>query len=63
MSFVDWSDNGLSGKNLDESNDIHHCAGVFLKILSEIGLKDDYFAVLDGMIKYNGRKNEKFCPL
>ena len=35
MSFVDWSDNGLSGKNLDEYNDVHHCAEVFLKILSD----------------------------
>ena len=35
MSFVDWSDNGLSGKDLDEYNDIHHCAEVFFKILSD----------------------------
>ena len=35
MSFVDWSDNGLSGKNLDEYNDIHHCSEIFLKILSD----------------------------
>jgi type I restriction enzyme R subunit len=32
-SFVDWSENGLSGKNLDEYKDIKHCAGVFLNIL------------------------------
>ncbi|MBR2238113.1 MAG: type I restriction endonuclease subunit R [Prevotella sp.] len=35
MSFVDWSANGLFGKNLDEYNDIHHCAEVFLQILSD----------------------------
>ena len=35
ISFVDWSDNGLSGKNLDEFNDIKQCAEVFLKILSD----------------------------
>ncbi len=33
-SFVDWSDNGLAGKNMDEYNDIKHCAEVFLNILS-----------------------------
>ena len=41
MSFVDWSDNGLSGKNLDEYNDIHYCAEVFLKILSDNRPKRD----------------------
>ena len=35
MTFVDWSDNGLSGKDLDEYNDIYHCAEVFFKILSD----------------------------
>ena len=34
-SFVDWSDYGLSGKDLDEYNDIHHCSEVFLNILSD----------------------------
>lgn len=32
-SYVDWSDNGLLGKKLDEYNDISHCAEVFLKII------------------------------
>lgn len=34
-SFVEWSENGLVGKRLDEYNDIHHCSEVFLKILSD----------------------------
>ncbi len=34
MSFANWSDKGLSGKNLYRYNDIKHCAEVFLKILS-----------------------------
>ncbi len=33
-SFVGWSDNGLARKNMDEYNDIKHCAEVFLNILS-----------------------------
>ena len=32
-SYVDWSNNGLLGKKLDEYNDISHCAEVFLKII------------------------------
>lgn len=35
VSFVDWSEDGLMGKSLDEYNDIKQCAKVFLKILSE----------------------------
>lgn len=34
-SFEDWSDSGLTGKNLNEYNDIKHCAEVFMKILSD----------------------------
>ena len=34
-SFVDWSEDGLVGRNLDEYNDIKQCAEVFLKILSD----------------------------
>lgn len=34
-SFVDWSENGLVGKSIDEYNDIKQCAEVFLKILSD----------------------------
>jgi hypothetical protein len=34
-SFTDWNSDTLFGKNLDEYNDIHHCAEVFLQILSE----------------------------
>lgn len=35
MSFVDWNDNGLTGKKLDEYNDIRYCSKVFLKIMSD----------------------------
>lgn len=34
-SFTDWNSDTLFGKNLDEYNDIHHCAEVFLQILCE----------------------------
>ena len=34
-SFVDWSEDGLVGKSLDEYNDIKQCAEAFLKILSD----------------------------
>ncbi|MBQ2026263.1 MAG: hypothetical protein II215_07325, partial [Paludibacteraceae bacterium] len=34
-SYVDWIENGLDGKNLDEYNDIKQCAEIFLKILSD----------------------------
>jgi len=33
-SFVDWNSEGLSEKQLAKYNDIHHCAEVFMKILS-----------------------------
>ena len=34
-SFADWKSDGLSGRRLNEYNDIHHCAEVFAKILAE----------------------------
>ena len=35
MSFAEWNNDGLSERQLTEYNDSHHCAEVFLKILSE----------------------------
>ena len=34
-SFADWKSDGLSGRRLNEYNDIRHCAEVFAKILAE----------------------------
>lgn len=34
-SFVDWRSDGLSGRRLNEYNDIKHCAEVFKQILAE----------------------------
>ena len=35
-SYVDWSEDGLVEKNLDEYNDIKQCTEVFLKTCQEI---------------------------
>ena len=34
-SFIDWKSDNLSGRRLNEYNDIHHCAEVFARILKE----------------------------
>ena len=34
-SFIDWKSDNLTGRRLNEYNDIHHCAEVFARILKE----------------------------
>ena len=34
-SFIDWKSDSLTGRRLNEYNDIHHCAEVFAQILAE----------------------------